>query len=45
MTRTHPTPPVNVPPPGWTPEADRREEFADLNWITVLHKAGRQEHG
>jgi hypothetical protein len=29
----------NVPPPGWTPESDRREEFADLSVLTVLRKA------
>lgn len=32
-------PTVNVPPPGWTPEADRREEYADIEILTVLRKA------
>lgn len=35
-------PPVNIPPRGWTVEADRREEFADLSALAVLYKAGRQ---
>lgn len=29
----------NVPPPGWTPESDRREEFADISVLAVLRRA------
>jgi hypothetical protein len=29
----------NVPPPGWTAEADRREEHDDLGILTVMRKA------
>lgn len=29
----------NVPPPGWTAEDDRREEYADISVLAVLRKA------
>lgn len=38
------TPPKHhVPPPGWTPEFDRMEEFADLSYTTALSKAAPGE--
>jgi hypothetical protein len=41
--RKTPPPPLNVWPPGLTPELDRQDEIRDLNILTVLAKAGR--HG
>lgn len=38
------TPPQHYPPPrGWTADADRAEEYADLSWLTVLSKNGEAE--
>lgn len=31
-------PPHREPPPGWTPELDRQEEFMSLSYVTLLNK-------